>query len=190
MAERRAMQPCVRRGIGRFCLRLYRSSDLPAMALLFCETICSVNACDYSPDQICAWSARWRSLLERDADFRATHTVVAVPKCPGHDPGVGQGRTGAPDGLPDGLVGFGNINRTGYLDLLYVHKDWQGRGIATALCDELEHFAREAGAGEATTHASITARPFFERRGYAAMHAQTVVLEGVELTNFAMAKPL
>ena len=36
------------------------------------------------------------------------------------------------------IVGFGDIDRTGYLERLFVHKDYQGRGIATAICDKLE----------------------------------------------------
>ena len=175
MAERGEGRSFGQPDLCSFCLRPYRTSDLPAMARLFRETICSVNARDYAPDQVRVWSARWKSILGRDGDFRATHTVVAA--CGSDDPS-------------DGLVGFGNIDHAGYLDLLYVHRDWQGHGIATALCDELERFAREAGACEATTHASITARPFFEARGYTVTCAQTVELEGVELANFAMAKPL
>lgn len=60
----------------------------------------------------------------------------------------------------DGVtVGFADMDADGYLDRLYVHKDYQGRGVATALCDALE----QAVQCEAyTTHASITARPFFE----------------------------
>ena len=47
------------------------------------------------------------------------------------------------------------MDADGYLDRLYVHKDYQGRGVATALCDALE----QAVQCEAyTTHASITAR--------------------------------
>lgn len=38
---------------------------------------------------------------------------------------------------------------------LYVHKDCQGRGIATAICDALEQDGETF-----TTHASITARSF------------------------------
>ena len=39
-----------------------------------------------------------------------------------------------------------------------------------------------------TTHASRTARPFFERRGYRVLRAQTVVRHGVALENFVMEK--
>ncbi len=60
------------------------------------------------------------------------------------------------------IVGFGDMDKTGYLDRLYVHRDFQGRHIATAICDELE---RQSGVHRFETYASITARPFFESRG-------------------------
>ncbi|OOE23862.1 hypothetical protein BSY88_07430, partial [Enterococcus faecium] len=37
-----------------------------------------------------------------------------------------------------------------------------------------------------TTHASITAKPFFEKRGYKVINEQTVELRGQLFTNFLM----
>ena len=82
-------------------------------------------------------------------------------------------------------MGFGDIDsNTGYLDRLYVHKDHQGMGIATALCDRLEASA----AGLLVTHASITARPFFEKRGYKLVKEQQIERQGIFLTNYVMIK--
>lgn len=81
------------------------------------------------------------------------------------------------------IVGFGDMDETGYLDRLYVHKDYQGQGIASAICDELERFA----AGKTfTTHASITAKLFFQHHGYHVVRKQEVIRHGVALTNFVM----
>ena len=100
-----------------------------------------------------------------DASFRAHRTIVA---------------TGSSK-----IVGFGDMDETGYLDRLYVHKDYQGQGIASAICDELERFA----AGKTfTTHASITAKLFFQHRGYHVVRKQEVIRHGVALTNFVMEK--
>lgn len=55
------------------------------------------------------------------------------------------------------LVGFCDIDYTGYLDRLYVHKDYQNQGIGTAICNELEQAFTVR---KITTHSSITARPF------------------------------
>ena len=71
----------------------------------------------------------------------------------------------------------------GYLDLLFVHKDYQKQGISTALCNELEK-----GFSVINTFASITAKPFFENRGYSVVKAQEIERFGVKLKNFEMQK--
>lgn len=64
----------------------------------------------------------------------------------------------AKDYTGERIVGFGDIAASGYLDRLYVHKDWQGMGVATVLCDKLEQAVAEA---RIVSHISITAKPFF-----------------------------
>lgn len=83
------------------------------------------------------------------------------------------------------IVGFGDIDETGYLDRLYVHKDYQRQGIASALCERLES---AVGTQKITVHSSITALPFFESRGYKIIRKQQVEREGIFLTNFVMEK--
>lgn len=84
------------------------------------------------------------------------------------------------------LAGFGDLDpAAGYLDRLYVSRAFQGRGVASALCDALEGAARSH---PITTHASRTARPFFEGRGYRVIRAQQVERRGVQLENFVMEK--
>ena len=85
----------------------------------------------------------------------------------------------------DVIVGFGDIDKNGYLDRLYVHKDYQNQGIATTICDDLEN---AVDVDRITTHASITARPFFLRRGYKQIKEQQVVRDGIVMTNFIMEK--
>ena len=147
-------------------LRAYRPGDCREMAALFYDTVHTVNARDYTPEQLDAWAGGPVDLDAWDRSFRAHTTLVAVAD--GH------------------IVGFGDIAGDGYLDRLYVHKDWQGRGVATALCGRLE----AAVPGPVTTHASITARPFLERRGYRVVRPQQVERRGVLLTNYVMVLPL
>ncbi|WP_293704193.1 GNAT family N-acetyltransferase [uncultured Parasutterella sp.] len=58
----------------------------------------------------------------------------------------------------------------------------QRMGIGTAICNKLEGAVQ----GNVFTHASITAKPFFEKRGYKVIKGQTVKRRGVLLTNFVM----
>jgi len=88
------------------------------------------------------------------------------------------------------LVGFSDMDAGGYLDRLYVHKDVQKQGVATALLSKLEQEARKLGLSEIRTDASITAVPFFERHGFCILQAQTVQRRGVDLVNYKMSKRL
>ena len=146
-------------------LRPYAPSDCQALAELFHHTVHTVNAGDYTPEQLDAWSPGAVDLEGWNRSFLEHHTLVAEES----------GR----------IVGFGDMDGTGYLDRLYVHKDCQGRGIASAICEALERAADTAGL---TTHASITARPFFEKRGWQVVKEQQVERRGVLLTNYITKK--
>ena len=61
----------------------------------------------------------------------------------------------------DVIAGFGDIDISGYMDRLHVHAGYRRRGVATAISDAPE---QAADAPAIMTHASITARPFFEGR--------------------------
>ena len=65
-----------------------------------------------------------------------------------------------------------------------MHKDYQRKGVAAAICDRLEAVEAET----IITHASITARPFFEKRGYTVVREQQVERRGVILKNYVMKK--
>lgn len=147
--------------------REYESSDCERLAELFYQTVHSVNAKDYNFAQLNAWATGTIDLHEWNQSFLKNKTIVAVEN--------------------EKIVGFGDIDETGYLDRLYVHKDYQGRGIASAICDELEQFAK----GKViTTHASITAKPFFIHRGYRVLKRQEVIRCGIPLVNYVMEKPI
>ena len=85
------------------------------------------------------------------------------------------------------IVAFGDADG-GYLDRLYVAADFQGRGAGSLVAGALEEYARARGAEKMTVHASLTARAFFEKRGYKVLERRRVERKGVELTNFLMEK--
>ena len=142
------------------------SSDLKEICELFYETITIINKYDYNDEQIRVWSNRRNVLLKQDNFFNSLYTIVAIEN--------------------NKIVGYGNIDKNGYLDHLYVHKNYQRRHIATLLCDKLENYNKEI--KELTVHSSITAKPFFEKRGYKVVKEQTVELDGVNINNYLMKK--
>src|SRR5262249_40612326 len=88
------------------------------------------------------------------------------------------------------VVGFGNLEADGHLDCLYTHAHYQGQGVGTALVAAMEAKARELGLTRLFTEASITARPFFERRAFRVLQPQQVECRGSWFTNYRMDKPL
>lgn len=145
-------------------IRKYESTDCKEMAELFFNTVHSVNVKDYTKQQLDAWASGQVDLEKWDQSFQEHFSIVAVEN--------------------DIIVGFGDIDKTGYLDRLYVHKNYQGKGIATAICDKLESKVKE----NIITHASITAKPFFEKRGYKVVKEQQVERNGIFLKNYIMEK--
>lgn len=148
-------------------IRKYTPSDCKIISELFYETVHSVNIRDYSKEQTDAWADGNIDPKKWNESFLTHYTVIAEE-----------------DGV---IVGFGDITNDGYLDRLYVHKDFQRKGIATAICDELE---KRTNSVKITTAASITAKPFFEKRGYVTVRAQLVERHGIFLKNFVMKKIL
>lgn len=73
---------------------------------------------------------------------------------------------------------------------MFVHKDFQGKGIATIPLNEIERYATATGIIRITSEVSLTARPFFEQRGYIVTEEQKRRANQLSLTNFWMAKNL
>lgn len=145
-------------------IRKYQISDCEELAELFYNTVHTVNVKDYTKEQLDVWATGQVDLEKWNQSLQEHYRVVAVD-----------------DKI---IVGFGDIDKTSCLDHLFIHANYQGKGIATAICNQLE----QAVQGDIHTYASITARPFFEKRGYKVIKEQKVERQGVFLTNFVMIK--
>lgn len=153
-------------------IREIKAEDLEAIVALFKETVHHVNAKDYTSEQLLVWAPhhvhhnqdRWQSMLSNIA------YLVEI------------------DGV---VVGFADMTTEGYLDRLFVHKDYQRQGIALMLLNKLESVALEQGINKITAEVSITAKPLAEYFGAYVIREQNKPREdGVRLTNFLMEKRL
>jgi len=148
-------------------VRRYQEDDLDSVITVFQTSVRQIAARDYTPPQIAAWSqvdrAAWRLRL------RANLTLLA------HYDGA--------------LAGFVSVEKGGYLDLLFTHPARQGMGTASRLLEAVE--AALCGVETMlTTEASITARPFFSRRGFTVIAPQQVSVRGETFINYRMEKRL
>lgn len=148
----------------KLTIRNYCQNDYEKISELFFETVHCVNSKDYTPYQIDAWARDIHCLDKRKDDFAKQRTLIAQ--------------------IDGEIAGFCSVDdENNYLDMLYVHKNFMRLRVASALCD-----IAEKGHKFITTHASITAKEFFLKRGYKIVKQLCPVRNGVTLTNFEMRK--
>ena len=150
--------------------RIYRSEDCKEIIELFYNTVHSVNTKDYNQGQLDVWAPKDIDISQWDKSLSEHYSVV-----------IEEDKV---------IIGFGDLDTKGYLDRLFIHKDYQGVGIATMIINEIEKYAKENKIEIITTHSSITAKPFFEKQGYKVVKEQLVERKGQYLTNFIMEKSL
>lgn len=146
-------------------IREYEPKDFDEIVTLFYDTVHSINLKDYTQEQVNVWATGDVNREMWNQSLLKNYSIVAVEE--------------------NQIVGFGDMDDTGYLDRLYVHKDYQRQGIGTTICDKLE---QQVKGKTYFVHASITAKSFFEKRGYVVVKEQQVERAGVWLTNYVMKK--
>lgn len=149
-------------------IRNFKDEDIELVLKLFYDTVHSVNSKDYDNEQLKAWAPKELDRLKWIESLNKNYSIVVEENTQ--------------------IIGFGDIDSTGYLDRLYVHKNYQGKKVASNLINELENYIFSKGIKSIITDASITAKPFFEKKGYKVIKEQQVELRGQLFTNFKMCK--
>ena len=151
-------------------VRPYKRADLNAIIELFNGSVRQIASRDYNPAQIDAWAPKavntsaWSERLERKPTFVAE--------------------------VQSQVAGFSDLEPAGHIDMLFVHSEYQGLGVARTLMNHILLKAREQNLAELSTDASITARPFFERSGFRVLQEQDVQLRAQTFRNYRMARDL
>ncbi len=151
-------------------IRIAQLKDVDAIRQLFQETIESINQKDYNLAQIRIWAAGAQRIANWQKKIKEQYFVVAE-----------QG---------DIIIGFASIERSGYIDFMYIHKDYQNQGIATQLLNDLESKAASLSLTKVWANVSITARPFFKKRGFQITNISIKYLDSIEFENAVMQKSL
>jgi len=151
-------------------IRIGRLSDLAEIQKLFSDSITFVCSKDYNQTQIEAWklaaqnSKPWQKIIENQYFILAELNQI--------------------------IVGFASLENYNYIDVLFVHKDFQRQGIAQALFDKLIYEARKFDSQIITSDVSKTAKAFFETNGFIVVAEQIKTINNVEIQNYKMQKTL
>jgi UPF0176 protein len=151
-------------------IRLFQKQDSDRIAQLFHDTVREVNICDYSLEQVKAWSPDDINFIDWAESCTQKFTYVAEEE--------------------EEIIGFGQLETNGHIDCFFCHKDYQRCGVGTRLYRAIEAKALELRIERLFVEASITARPFFKNRGFAVVKEQQVICRGEKFTNFVMDKSL
>ena len=151
-----------------YTIRIGQISDLAEIQKLFSDSITFVCSKDYSQIQIDAWKTaalkleRWQMIVENQ------FFIVAE--------------------FDNKIVGFASLENDNYIDVLFVHKDYQRQGIAQRLFDTILKEANRLNSLFITADVSITAKPFFESNGFLVVKEQIQQRNNVDIVNFKMQK--
>ena len=148
--------------------RTANASDLPEMQQLFVATITEVCSKDYNEEQIQAWTSGISNTKRWVDRFDEQYVLLGI--------------------IDDQITGYGTIKDGNYIDMLFVHKDFQRLGIAAKIYQRLESKAKELNSDHINADVSITAKAFFEKMGFIVVKEQQVERLGVELVNYRMRK--
>lgn len=147
-------------------IRPYRDGDGPACYGVYFDAVRNGTAPAYSEEQARAWAPSKTDNGEWSHRLSSGTTLVSEE--------AGQ------------VTGFITLTGEGHLDLFFVRPAARPHGTASMLYDSLlrdvrcHHFTR------LTTHASLIARRFLERRGWQVIHEETATRNGVDLIRFLM----
>ena len=149
-------------------IRRYKQGEEQTLWALLYDTVHKVNVRDYSSSQIEAWAPSRIDLAQWKRRIMKTNPFVAMNN--------GQ------------IVGFAELEENGHIDCFYSAHNWQGKGVGSALLNAVEIEALRRGISNLFTEVSITAKGFFENKGFFVEYEKTVTLRGEQFANFAMSK--
>lgn len=149
-------------------IRKAEIDDINQIRMLFFETINHVNKEDYNAFQLEIWSSGYQDLSSWEKKLSEQYFIVAKIKTL--------------------VVGFASLAVDGCVDCMYVHKNHQREGVATKLLGALEKQAIASGLIEIRADVSITAKPFFLRKGFAISKVYLKEFKGVYFENTIMKK--
>jgi len=151
-------------------VRLAGPGDEDALIEIFRRSIREVASRDYTPEQIAVWSG-FTDMIDPWRERMAARIVYVAES----------------GGTPCGFIQY---EPPDHIDMSYVHPDFQRRGVASALLSALEADAIRRGVERLRVEVSLTARAFFEAKGYMLDTPQIVHVRGMDFVNFRMWKKL
>jgi len=128
-------------------IREFKKADIDQVLQLYKNTTLIIIRKDYTEEQVKRWAAKGENKngwLERiESEF---YVLVAE--------------------IDNAIVGFGEINDSGFIDNFYIHHDHLGKGIGKKIMMGLEAKAKQNKNNKIYANVSVTAFVFFKKMGF------------------------
>lgn len=155
-----------------YLIREFNEDDIDDIISLYLDTITNVNIKDYSSQEIQAWINQGKISKEDFlSEFKSSKCFIAFND--------------------SHLLGFINIFDDGYLDCLYVNKDYINKGIGTRLVFHAINYLKEHSKTKLIySFGSITSKNFFLKLGFILKRENIVIKNGISLKNYLFEKEI
>lgn len=151
-------------------IRRYKEGEELQIWSVYFRATHESNARDYHVELLNRWAPKNMDMAEWASRLREKNPWVAVSG--------------------DQIVGFAELDSTGFIDYFYVVPDKQGQGFGKALMDKVISEALTMGVSAITADVSVTAKEFFAARGFRVVESRMNLLLGHPAPNFSMLCPL
>ena len=151
-------------------VREFQIEDAPALLRVFHSAIHLIASRDYSVEQINAWAP---NQIDDDLWRQRMLGIRPFVVCDG-----------------DEIVGYANLQDSGYIDHFFVSGHHPRSGIGSMLMDRIHEVAKARGLTQLTSDVSRTAEPLFRRYGFVVVERKEPVVRGVVVPNALMRKDL
>lgn len=149
-------------------IREHRPADIPEISRLFFNTVRRINVRDYTQEQLRAWAPTIYPAAYWAERFRTRKVFVAE--------------------RDNEIRGFVEFENSGHIDCFYVHHQYQGKGVGSALFARIEEEARRYGVRRLYAEVSLTARAFFEGKGFLILESRNASYQDVDFQLYLMEK--
>ena len=151
-------------------VREFEIEDAPALFRVFHSAIHLIASRDYSVEQINAWAP---NQIDDDLWRQRMLGIRPFVAC-----------------IANEIVGYADLQDSGYIDHFFVSGHHPRRGIGSMLMDRIHEVAKARGLTQLTSDVSRTAEPFYRRYGFVVVERKEPVVRGVVVPNALMRKDL
>ena len=153
-----------------YIIRAMKISEFNTVAKLVYDSVHTLCVNEYTSEQLDAWVPKNLYMPAFRRSLFRCYAIVAV--------------------CEKEIIGFMSTERDGYVNRLYTHPDWIKKGVATALLNKTEEWARAHKIKKLLLESSKSAEGFYVKNGFEKIGEIKSLKNDIEFVSAKMRKEL